>query len=488
MLKKLGIMISRIKQVDKKFLVDCASDSDAHKIFEDSAMKTLKSLGCTATPSHKLRAQCSIIAIKVDSFIYRETEDEIKKMIEDNNKWAKVDKVTKFPKPSTMKITFTSVDMSAKACAHGLLMSHLTIPSYNIKQEIFIEIKTCFKCYSLGTHDTAACTQPNDYKICSRCSSNEHTFKNCQSNTLRCVNCKGAHSTLAFKCEIRKQKVKEQLLGNTYASTVNSASPAQHSYTQACRPNTSAKQHPHPNFAHPSAVPASTTPVNCDWKVNFCLSFASLKNLESPGCFESVLNELLTVNGYSSVKLGTVQPPLKHVPLQVYTGSMHMPASDHRTVTRPSPSAPTPHTSRPAQPHQASKSSDSYACHTLRDTVAEQAKAERHIATTVPPPTAAPVIDTASTAENGQANYPALPSVASLGNSSGASANFTICTTRNTQVTRENIRELFDKKKLKFKTSQSNMTAESCFEFIRINDLKTIAIETMPAKDLNTIQ
>ena len=170
------------------------------------------------------KAKRSIICTNVEELIFENSEEEIAEEIQISNTWAEIQKVTKFPprgRNNIMKIEFTDHSMAERAKDHGLLMFYISIANHQIKRESYIEIKNCYKCYTIEDHDT----QDNTYKICSECSALDHTWKECKSTQKQCVNCGGQHRTPAMKCPIRKQayRTKQQAERNTPNTTYANA-------------------------------------------------------------------------------------------------------------------------------------------------------------------------------------------------------------------------------------------------------------------------
>lgn len=156
----------------------------------------------------------------------------------------------------------------------------------------FINMKICYRCYKYDDHKTAQCPQEREYKICSHCASNEHTFGDCKSSIKLCLNCNGEYSTLSFSCPYRKNIIKNMKARNS-ASTSTYASAA-------------AKQSPQGVV---SSLVQNDSIVAASVKSFMCMVLAGAKNIEKPGSFGAVLDELLEVNKIPALKLGNVVPP-----------------------------------------------------------------------------------------------------------------------------------------------------------------------------------
>ena len=66
------------------------------------------------------------------------------------------------------------------------------------------QLRQCFKCQAYG-HKASVCTRK---ARCGKCTQ-EHETRECQSEAMQCVNCKGPHCAWSHECPVRQQK-KEQ--------------------------------------------------------------------------------------------------------------------------------------------------------------------------------------------------------------------------------------------------------------------------------------
>ena len=53
--------------------------------------------------------------------------------------------------------------------------------------------------YAYSDHLTGNCTKPKDYKICSKCSSTNHIWRNCSSSAKMCITCHGDHRAMSYQ-------------------------------------------------------------------------------------------------------------------------------------------------------------------------------------------------------------------------------------------------------------------------------------------------
>ena len=144
----------------------------------------------------------------VDGVIAEMSVDEICDGIDKNFKVKKVVKISN--NIHLLKIIFESSQIADKVVKEGLVIHFQKFEGKNVEKEIFIPIIPCFRCYRYD-HLKRSCLKPDDFKICSNCSREGHVYTERHSLTVKCLNCKGDHRTLAVKCPIRKAIVKEKI-------------------------------------------------------------------------------------------------------------------------------------------------------------------------------------------------------------------------------------------------------------------------------------
>ena len=112
-----------------------------------------------------------------------------------------------------------------------MLIYNLFVPPTSIDKETFVRIDICCKCFSYE-HKMNDCHSPNVI-VCSECAAVNHRFKDCTSNIKKCTNCDGPHHTLAEKCPVRKNLVKEKAKKIRERSRSRSMSRNANTYAQA---------------------------------------------------------------------------------------------------------------------------------------------------------------------------------------------------------------------------------------------------------------
>ena len=285
-LSKNDIFITKLIPLSDGYAVITNNEDDLDRIFNPITLDDLIKKDLHPLIPPELKANRSIIITNVDNYIYNNTEDQIKEEIHDKNPWATggIDSVFRFPNSKIIKITFTQATLAKKSQATGIRCFHMSIPGHYIKQEIFYNITTCYKCYKIEDHFSNQCPAPKEYQICSECSSTDHTWKDCNSNQKKCINCEGEHRTLAAKCPIRKDVIKNKRLAQDKTTQIT--------YSQATQKNTqNTTSNQSPNINNETHA-----------KIFTCIIHAHLANIASPGSYEKELNSMLTLNNLPNIK------------------------------------------------------------------------------------------------------------------------------------------------------------------------------------------
>lgn len=293
------IYATRIINAQDGFIVLTRSDEEIDKIFQEKVFQELKKNNFQAVLPPELKAKRTILTFNTDDFIFHHTEKEIEEELLAKNQWMKegIDSIFKIPRTKIMKITFKEAVAAKKATDNGILGFHMSIPPHAIKIEEYVPLLTCLKCYAIEDHTTPKCPKSQTFKICSECSSPDHTWRDCNAGAnKKCVNCKGEHRTLANKCPMRKKAIEEkrQLKKNTNTKT----------YSNVTTSNT--------NIA-PTNI-SSSFPVlekQTATKMIACMMHAHLINAINPGSYNSELNRALKLNNLPPVNLPDNPPSQK---------------------------------------------------------------------------------------------------------------------------------------------------------------------------------
>ena len=229
---KNKLKIESIFKLNQDFVVKFSNGSEAEQLFQHPLKDQLHDVQFRPSLPPELKANRTIFIRRVDNEILKNSENDICAEIKRCNEWCNIVELTKFK--TCLKITFESVHMANKSIDNGLFLYYLHIPSNAIALEEFIRLNTCFNCYAVDNHPTRECPRKRanpDFQVCSNCSSTDHVFKNCSRGPqeFKCVNCSESHHSLAMKCSVRRQAIKNRRLGNnnkfSYSSIAKSPNP-----------------------------------------------------------------------------------------------------------------------------------------------------------------------------------------------------------------------------------------------------------------------
>lgn len=291
-----GIYVTRIITVDDGFIVLTKDDKDTDTLFQRETIVKLNEKQFSPTVPVDIKAKKTILCFNVDSFIYENHEDDIKREIMAKNQWCEenIEQVIKFPNKNIIKIIYTQTQLAVKATQSGIVAFNISIPPQQIKQEKFVPILTCMKCYKIDDHTTKNCNENNNYIICSECSEEGHTWKECRSENKKCINCGGKHRTTAMKCPKRREAVNNKRKELEEGANTQPA----RSFSEVTKDR-----------------PLIDTKVRIEdgvtAKIMTCLLLAHQMNMAEPGSFGKQLNELLSKNNLPQVTVPSNPPSRK---------------------------------------------------------------------------------------------------------------------------------------------------------------------------------
>ena len=167
-----GIEINRVFSTNDGFVVLTLNEHHANLIFQSDIKNELEANHFTAVMPPELMVKKSIIIPRVDDLIYERHIVDIGEELQRQNTWIgeELVDVYKFPKSPTLKLTLSQTRLAQKCTEVGLKAFNISIPPHEKKQETYIPIKCCMRCYLLEDHYTNECPNPSEYKICSKCS------------------------------------------------------------------------------------------------------------------------------------------------------------------------------------------------------------------------------------------------------------------------------------------------------------------------------
>ena len=91
--------------------------------------------------------------------------------------------------------------------ANGININRLKLSKNNVKLEDPLDIIQCFKCLQYE-HEAKNCKETQAF--CSKCAG-KHSFKQCNSNFIKCKLCENDHIAISWKCPIRKKYIQKLL-------------------------------------------------------------------------------------------------------------------------------------------------------------------------------------------------------------------------------------------------------------------------------------
>lgn len=300
------------------------SEADSDIIFSEEIEPRLTEAGFTPVMPPELRAQRTVVCFNLDELAYDNTPEEIRAELESHHSWLKIVGIYKFPNARTIKITCASSPMAKKAVEGGLLMFCLSVPPSQLKIEDHTPLQACDKCHAIEKHSTSQCPKPVDFKACSECGEEGHTFRECQSSIKKCINCTNNHSARAMRCPIRKAALRKKRVDLRKAQEARAST----SYAAAAASSP---------ITAPSTSSDSPPPRHLTTSLS-CLLMAHLWNADSPGCFQDVYSRTLALNGIADVK-SLPDPPSAGI-IRAIAGGMIEKLAGQQSLTNPPPPAP----------------------------------------------------------------------------------------------------------------------------------------------------
>lgn len=305
--QRLKLKYSRIMEAGDCFAVVCLNEENVDHLISANSINTLKQFGFDIILPPHLRARKCVIIRGMDKSVHKWTEDQFKLDLESRNEWAKVDSVFKMRNiPHMLKVRFEEIAMARKACNDGLALHTTHLGKTQIEMEEFIPLTPCWNCYKYD-HVTNDCPLKST-QFCSECATIGHTYKQCTNqNSPKCLNCDGAHRTLAAICPIRKEllkqkreeKKKNQKTFETQNKTYCAVAKMQADLPKEIQTQIQ-NQAPQQTVLHISD--------KLSLKVLVMIVEAHLFNMGNPGSFNNRLNQLLHLNNFPTIKLPNDAP------------------------------------------------------------------------------------------------------------------------------------------------------------------------------------
>lgn len=281
LLSESDIYASRVIVANEAFIIYTYDETDLDKLFNGITDKYLEANGFTPVIPQELKAKRTIVIFNVDTHIFNNDDEEMIAEVMDKNAFTnnQITDLQRIQKPKIIKITFTKTNLAKKTTETGLRMFSMSIPPHQIEQDTYIEIKCCMKCYKMEDHFTSECPKPQGYKICSECAEEGHIWTECPNERKKCINCEGEHRTLAMKCLLRKEVIKQK-------RQTKKENP---SYSNVAKRNTNNQQTT--KYNEMPCISPSTHTLIYD-----CFVHAHIVNVGKPGSFQETLNKTRKAN------------------------------------------------------------------------------------------------------------------------------------------------------------------------------------------------
>ena len=281
-LGELGIFVTRLIET-KDALIVIAGVTDLDMLFVPGHLETLKSKGFEPVPPPELNALKTVVVRDVDPFVTGLSEDILRNCLEQQHKG--ISKVIKIPNnPRMLKLTFQTSYGAEQCIKNGILLGQQRIDPKSCEMERYFNIRQCMKCYSFA-HVTKSCSHSDEFLVCSECAEFGHRFKDCRADFKKCILCEGDHRAVAMRCPVRKEKIKE-------------LEKKKKEKEQDARDKDSVEKvmfKLHDVF--------QKLPNNFATVITTALILAKMEDVEKPGSFQSVFDQVMVENSLPRVKI-----------------------------------------------------------------------------------------------------------------------------------------------------------------------------------------
>ena len=295
-LMNLNLLVYKVEALSRSGFLIISSDDVIERLKTPSVKENLLRDNFEVVTPLEFQANRTIVLRNIDSIITTIDSDELKEDLEQRNDWLKVQEVIKIPTaPKILKIRTENAEMVRAAEEKGILIYNMSVPPSSISRDTFVRLDVCFRCYSFH-HKTNDCPTPN-VVICSECADNTHTYRNCNNNWKRCINCQGDHRTLAAKCPKRKELIQER--AKIIRERSRSRSRGRNiTYAQAAASN------------NQQQVPLNPQLFNREDYVKIVSSIVYAHTIEAvvPGTFHQNVKKMYKLNGLPAVKFPDYVP------------------------------------------------------------------------------------------------------------------------------------------------------------------------------------
>ena len=282
--------------LDNTATVECFLQEKTQTLMKTKGLMTLQ-------PDWLIPAKTIFIS-KVPLYVTDDrTENDIKQEINKENPNLKADKVQIIRNKRhrtgdrlTLKITFTTDAMAARALAKGLCLFSLSLPPERLALEKSNRIKQCFLCFEYN-HSSGACNR--EYCLCSICG-NDHHYSNCpRPGRPRCINCGEGHNAVSKFCKIRQRLIEEAHRAklnrvNSHNNNSPPNRPSPHEFPPMGPPN-------HQQTFKQSQEPQEPVQPILEFVLRSISKYAELKAKDDADLYLDIINRFLDDNDYTTI-------------------------------------------------------------------------------------------------------------------------------------------------------------------------------------------
>ena len=279
---------AKVMPIKDGYIVACNSDEDVEKLFSAETIQALETKSFHPIVPQTVKAKKTVIVKNIDSYLCDfDCESLISSINEINSPWLKICSLFKFQSGKTFKMECETQQMARLCTERGFFILNLSIPPRMLSIDEYIKVDFCYKCYSINEHFVQDCPKEHDYKVCSECTSVNHTYRDCASTSKKCINCSGNHSTMSQRCpKIKQTKVK------------NVPKPSQVTVQKSIFNQSQ------------SSPPTKLQTLSRDdmFRGYMCIMYATKLNETNPNSFDENLSQLLLANNLPSFSTGGLVP------------------------------------------------------------------------------------------------------------------------------------------------------------------------------------
>ena len=280
-LHKAKAFVYKVVQAKEAFYL-ITDNEQAELILRDHIREFWREKGLEAQTSPELVASRTILVRGVEWCVAEQSEIHLKNKIEAEYPDWKLEKVIKIPNnDKLMKLICSNIRTANDILDKGFVVYNQRFAGRSLEREMYLNITPCLKCYKYE-HSTKKCQTPEGFKVCSECSKKGYRYNECSSQMKKCLNCGQPHKTLAFKCPIRKEVVKQKI-GELKQRK-------QEKIPEATLRNAVAKQM------------QEDLPPNYLTIIASAITMANIREQECPGVYQYIVDEMYKANDLPAVK------------------------------------------------------------------------------------------------------------------------------------------------------------------------------------------